>query len=95
MVKRALGIPEGRILRRCCRSPTARSKSPATCARAPAVAPPPGRAGRDRAEAWERQLEFSRRAGVPRREVLAATPPGEPVWVVSGRPYNLYDDAAT
>lgn len=41
--------------------------------------------------AWERQSAF--KAGLRRqgREILAQTD-GRPVWIVTGRPYNLYDE---
>ncbi|HWR98034.1 MAG TPA: acyl-CoA dehydratase activase [Candidatus Methanoperedens sp.] len=43
-------------------------------------------------DAWERQEAFSRSLERRGEEILAALPPDEPVWVVSGRPYNLYDE---
>jgi predicted nucleotide-binding protein (sugar kinase/HSP70/actin superfamily) len=42
--------------------------------------------------AWERHEAFARSLERRGEEILAATPAGEPVWVVSGRPYNLYDE---
>lgn len=43
-------------------------------------------------QAWERQEAF--RAGLLRRgmEILRELGTDEPVWIVSGRPYNLYDE---
>ncbi len=94
MVKAALGIPEARIFR-----PTLRlAEGPAQAARdLRAALPSARRPSRARLEAlveaaWERQQAFER--GLARRgeELLAATPREEPVWVVSGRPYNLHDE---
>jgi len=42
-------------------------------------------------EAWGLQESFSRALERRGEELLAATPPDEPVWLVSGRPYNLFD----
>jgi len=94
MVKAALGIPEGRILR----PVLYLADGPEQVARdLRGALPPSRRPSRSRLtaiarEAWERQLEFSRALVRRGEEVLAANPPGEPVWVISGRPYNLYDE---
>jgi predicted nucleotide-binding protein (sugar kinase/HSP70/actin superfamily) len=37
-------------------------------------------------------MAFTRSLECRGEEILAGTAPGEPVWVVSGRPYNLYDE---
>jgi len=94
MVKAALGIPEKRILR-----PTLRlADGPEQVARdLRGALPPAHRPSRSRLaalarESWERQREFSRALVRRGEEFLAATPPDEPVWLVSGRPYNLYDE---
>ncbi len=42
--------------------------------------------------AWGRQMEFRRNLVETGREILARTDVTEPVWVVTGRPYNLYDE---
>ncbi len=44
------------------------------------------------ANAWDRQKAF--RAELIRRglEILEQTPPSQPLWIVSGRPYNLHDE---
>ncbi|MGC9194653.1 MAG: acyl-CoA dehydratase activase [Syntrophobacteraceae bacterium] len=54
----------------------------------------PKRAELERAvlKASARQIEFRRRLVETGKEILAAIEPGEPVWIVTGRPYNLYDD---
>ncbi len=56
------------------------------------MAPERRKLGKALAEAWEEQAAF--RAALSRRgrEALAGAPCGEPVWVVTGRPYNLYDE---
>jgi predicted CoA-substrate-specific enzyme activase len=94
MVKAALGIPEERILR-----PTLRlSEGPEQAARdlrdalSPRRRPSRARLASIARLAWERQEEFSRALVRRGAEILALTPPGDPVWVVTGRPYNLYDE---
>jgi predicted CoA-substrate-specific enzyme activase len=42
--------------------------------------------------AWERQMEFRRRLQERGAALLAETPREVAVWIVSGRPYNLYDE---
>jgi predicted CoA-substrate-specific enzyme activase len=44
------------------------------------------------AKAWARQMEFRRKLTETGREILAGIDPSEPVWIVTGRPYNLYDE---
>jgi predicted CoA-substrate-specific enzyme activase len=43
-------------------------------------------------KAWDRQAAFKKRLVERGREVLDSTPSAEPVWIVTGRPYNLYDE---
>lgn len=43
-------------------------------------------------KAWARQMEFRRKLTETGREILAGIDPSEPVWIVTGRPYNLYDE---
>jgi predicted CoA-substrate-specific enzyme activase len=43
-------------------------------------------------KAWERQIRFRQDLIRRGREILAQTPPDQAVWIVSGRPYNLYDE---
>ncbi len=43
-------------------------------------------------KAWERHQAFRKRLLWRGREILSEKPSGEPLWIVSGRPYNLYDD---
>jgi predicted nucleotide-binding protein (sugar kinase/HSP70/actin superfamily) len=94
MVSAALGIPAGRVVR-----PTLRlAEGPEQAARDLRGALPRGRRPSLRrltaivVEAWERQEAFTRSLERRGEEILAAAPPGEPIWVVSGRPYNLYDE---
>ena len=42
--------------------------------------------------AMSRQAEFKRRLIEAGKEILSSIDPVEPVWIVTGRPYNLYDD---
>ena len=42
--------------------------------------------------AWERQAAFKKRLHRRGNEVLEGLSPAEPVWIVSGRPYNLHDE---
>lgn len=42
--------------------------------------------------AWERQMAFRSRLLQRGREFLERVRPDEPVWIVTGRPYNLYDE---
>ncbi len=94
MVKAALDIPEARIVRptlflaegpeeaaRELRRSLPRSRRPSK-ARMTALA----------AEAWARQQEFTSSLERRGEELLAQVPAGEPVWLVSGRPYNLFDE---
>jgi predicted CoA-substrate-specific enzyme activase len=94
LVKAALDIPAERMLR-----PTLfLSEGPAEAARDLRRCLPrprrPSRAGMAALvrEAWDRQQEFSRSLERRGEELLAAIPADEPVWLVSGRPYNLYDE---
>jgi predicted CoA-substrate-specific enzyme activase len=43
-------------------------------------------------KAWERQQAFRETLRDRGREFLKQTPPTEPIWIVTGRPYNLYDE---
>jgi predicted CoA-substrate-specific enzyme activase len=42
--------------------------------------------------AWDHQTAFRRRLLEAGREFLRGIPQGEPVWIVTGRPYNLHDE---
>ena len=41
---------------------------------------------------WEGQQAFRRAVKERGREILASVSPEDPVWIVTGRPYNLYDE---
>ena len=43
-------------------------------------------------KAWERQKEFRSKLIQRGQEVLRETMPGEPLWIITGRPYNLHDE---
>ncbi len=45
-------------------------------------------------QAWDRQHQFRRKLLERGREVVEEMPPGEALWVVTGRPYNLHDERA-
>ncbi len=94
MAKAALGIPESRILR-----PTLHlADGPSEAARdlrrtlPRSHRPSPRMMAALVREAWGLQEDFTRSLERRGEEVLAATPADEPVWLVSGRPYNLFDE---
>jgi predicted CoA-substrate-specific enzyme activase len=43
-------------------------------------------------KAWGRQSMFRQDLIRKGSEILARTPPDQPIWIVSGRPYNLHDE---
>jgi predicted nucleotide-binding protein (sugar kinase/HSP70/actin superfamily) len=94
MVKAALGIEESRILRptlflaegpveaaRDLRGTLPRSHRPSKARMAALVH-----------EAWGKQEDFTRSLELRGEELLARAQPDEPIWLVSGRPYNLFDE---
>jgi len=94
MVKAALDIAEARILR-----PTLHlAEGPEQAARdLIRDLPRARRLSKSRMAAlvrtaWEKQEAFTRSLERRGEELLAGTPADEPVWVVSGRPYNLFDE---
>jgi predicted nucleotide-binding protein (sugar kinase/HSP70/actin superfamily) len=94
MVNAALALDPGRVVR-----PTLfLAEGPEAAARdLLGSLPPAHRPSRRRLaaivrDAWERQEAFVRGLEQRGEAVLAGTAPDEPVWVVSGRPYNLYDE---
>ncbi|WP_034765437.1 acyl-CoA dehydratase activase [Chrysiogenes arsenatis] len=42
--------------------------------------------------AWEAQAAFEQSLMVRGKEILGQIPAGEPLWIITGRPYNLYDE---
>ncbi len=42
--------------------------------------------------AWIRQMDFNKSIKQKGREILQNLDPSQPVWIVTGRPYNLYDE---
>ncbi|MGA7875986.1 MAG: acyl-CoA dehydratase activase [Desulfoferrobacter sp.] len=43
-------------------------------------------------KAWNRQEEFRNQLIQRGKEILQQTPTTEPLWIITGRPYNLYDE---
>ncbi|MCK8600533.1 acyl-CoA dehydratase activase [Desulfoferrobacter suflitae] len=43
-------------------------------------------------KAWNRQVAFRARLIQRGNEILQQTSPSEPLWIITGRPYNLYDE---
>ena len=94
MCRSALNIPDRRIIR-----PSLYLKEdPANLVYVFEKAFPPAlrprRAELERAvfKAWARQKEFRRQLIETGDEIIAGMDPAQPVWIVTGRPYNLYDD---
>lgn len=94
MVKSALRIPDGRLIR-----PTVYLKEgPESLSRSVLESLPeslrPGRRVMERAvsAAWEKQNAFRAELLRRGREILESTGPGETVWIITGRPYNLHDE---
>lgn len=56
------------------------------------LTPDPSRLERAIAAAWEAQTAFRRELLERGRSFLAGASPEEPLWIVTGRPYNLYDE---
>ncbi|MEM5787001.1 MAG: acyl-CoA dehydratase activase-related protein, partial [Syntrophobacteraceae bacterium] len=54
--------------------------------------PPAAELERAISKAWKRQIEFKNKLIDTGKEYLDRTDPSEPVWVITGRPYNLYDE---
>lgn len=94
VVRAALNIPDQRLVR-----PTLYMKDgPEAVSAALWRALPKGwKMNRGRVEAavraaWAYQQEFRRRVQEMGRAILSGVPMLEPVWMVTGRPYNLYDE---
>jgi len=94
MVRAALSIPDRRLIR-----PTLYLKEgPEEIVEALHRELPdslhPGLPGLRRAveKAWGRQGTFREKLLKRGREILRETAPDQPLWIVTGRPYNLYDE---
>jgi len=94
MSRSALNISDGRIIR-----PSLYLKEdPANLVFAFEKAFPAGlRPGRAKLKgavfkAMAKQMEFRRKLVETGNELIGRIDPAEPVWIVTGRPYNLYDD---
>ncbi len=94
MTRSALGIPDERIIR----PSLFLREDPGNIVYALEQALPPAlrlqRAELERAvaKAWARQVEFRRTLIEIGRQELEKIDPSEPVWIVTGRPYNLHDE---
>lgn len=94
MARAALGIPDGRMIR-----PTLYLKDGPDLLVEPMLRSFPAGTAPERrklekalARAWERQGAFRKFLLGLGREALERAPRGAPVWIVTGRPYNLYDE---
>lgn len=94
MCRSALNIPDRRIIR-----PTLHLKEdPENLvyvfekAFAPGLRPRRSELQRAIFKALARQMEFNRQLIETGNEIIAHIDPAQPVWIVTGRPYNLYDD---
>lgn len=94
MVRAALKIPDSRIV-----APVLHLKegprhlAQDICAGFPASLRPSLASTQKAIErAWSRQRAFREKLVSRGREILEATSPDQPLWVVTGRPYNLHDE---
>jgi len=94
MVRAALNIPDSRLIR-----PTLYLKEGPEHLTEPIHRSMPSRlrSGRLRLEAavhkaWERQRAFREKLLRRGREIIEETPTDEPLWIITGRPYNLHDE---
>lgn len=93
LVRAALRIDDARIIR-----PTMHLKRgpeslvPALRAALPdALRPPDGVIQAALLDAWTKQADFLRMLRGEGQALLSSTLPDEPVWILTGRPYNLHD----
>jgi predicted CoA-substrate-specific enzyme activase len=94
MVRAALQIPAARLIR-----PTLHLKDGPEALLyelqdgfSPALRPDRRRLARAVSVAWDRQYAFRDRLMERGEAILRETPADEPVWIVTGRPYNLFDE---
>lgn len=94
MVRAALDIPPRRMIR-----PTLNLKEGADALVEPLLAALPAsirptrkHLARAVADAWDRQMQFRQDLLARGRNALESTPPNVPLWIVTGRPYNLHDE---
>ncbi len=94
MVRSALRIPDSRIIRPVLHMKDSPEHLLEPIRRSFPKELMPSRNQMERAvvKAWERQIRFRQDLIRRGREILAQTPPDQAVWIVSGRPYNLYDE---
>jgi predicted nucleotide-binding protein (sugar kinase/HSP70/actin superfamily) len=94
MVRAALNICEQRMIR-----PTLYLKDgpghladPILQSLPKALRPSPKELQRAVQKAWDRQIEFRKRLLERGRKVMEEASPDEPLWIITGRSYNLYDE---
>lgn len=94
MARSALNIPARRLIRPALflREGTANMVHAFENALPAGLRPERGRLQAAVSRAWARQMEFRRNVTATGRAMLAGIDPSEPVWIVTGRPYNLYDE---
>jgi predicted CoA-substrate-specific enzyme activase len=94
MVKAALEIPEERILRPSLRLKEGPEGIVEDFSRCLPQRMRPGLRALEKilGTAWEKKQEFSRLLRSRGEAFLRETAPGNPVWVITGRPYNLHDE---
>ncbi|MBB5022689.1 acyl-CoA dehydratase activase [Desulfurispira natronophila] len=94
MTKAALGLDRERIV-----SPTVHLKDgPELVALAlwqglpPSIRPTRGVMQKVVQEAWQRQMDFRKHLQKIGRQYVDSISPDTPLWIITGRPYNLYDE---
>lgn len=94
MSRSALGIPSKRLIRPSLylKEDTGNIVHALESALPPGLRPPRPEIERAVFKAWSRQLQFRKKLIDTGSEILDRVDPSQPVWIVTGRPYNLYDD---
>ncbi len=94
MSRSALSIPDNRIIRPSLYLKESLQNQVYAFSRAFPHALKPKRSELERAllKAFSRQAQFRRQLVETGKKALGAIDEGEPVWIITGRPYNLYDD---
>ncbi len=94
MSRSALGIPDSRIIRPSLflKEDTKNLVHAFDKALPASIKPTKPELERAIFKAWARQLEFQKKLTDTGSEILDRIEPSEPVWIVTGRPYNLHDE---
>ena len=94
MVRAALTIPDQRLIRPTLYLKDGPGHLPESFRKSLPRALRPGGEDLQRAvqKAWDRQGEFRQKILQRGQDVLQQMTPGEPLWVITGRSYNLYDE---